>query len=375
MPKKSDKGAQKSAPDKEKSINTDSSAGGKILLESISALIDTDGFITDDSVTLSAHEDQPMLDLTLNASEPKAIFEFTEEKKSAPEEQFIIPEEATFSISEPEGIENAEEEKAPEEEKRDELLDIDHFSDYGTENAPSPIDFLKEEVSPFLSEDENKDGEEEENITILKNEEENAEDQLPPPIKQKYEDPDRERYDQNRPRKIDGRFDFLELFVFTLLAVILLTTFVFRHSVVEGPSMQNTLQNGEHLIISNLFYTPEKGDIIVCQDRETGHENPIVKRIIATEGDTIEILPDGRVYVNDELLIEDYVFLDGIDPFMGLEKTTVPEGTVFVMGDHRNRSSDSRNSKSDGPVFVREEAILGKVILRFYPFDRFGKVD
>jgi len=136
--------------------------------------------------------------------------------------------------------------------------------------------------------------------------------------------------------------------------------------------MQKTLEEGDHLIISDLFYTPKKGDIIVCQDRATGHDNPVVKRVIATEGDTIEILPDGKVFVNDKIIDEsDYVYTDLPDTYPGLPKTLVPEDMVFVMGDHRNKSSDSRYFDS---VFVREDAILGKVILRFYPFKDFGTV-
>lgn len=174
---------------------------------------------------------------------------------------------------------------------------------------------------------------------------------------------------ESKPRWIDTCFDFLELFVFTIVTVLLLTTLVFRHSEVEGGSMDKTLAEGDHLIISNLFYTPERGDIIVCEDYSTGLRKPIVKRIIAVGGDMINIDLNGSVYINGERLQEDYVFVDGHLPFYELEYT-VPEGEVFVMGDHRNASTDSRSFGS-----VKEEAILGKVILRFYPFDEFGKVN
>ena len=136
--------------------------------------------------------------------------------------------------------------------------------------------------------------------------------------------------------------------------------------------MLNTLENGDHLIISDVFYTPKRGDIVVCQDYETGHTDPVIKRIIAIEGDSIEILANGMVFVNDRLLVEEYVFIDGEDYFEGMPKTVVPEGMIFVMGDHRNLSADSRTFDS---TFVREDAILGKVMLRFYPFDKFGAVE
>ena len=184
-----------------------------------------------------------------------------------------------------------------------------------------------------------------------------------------------EKYDPKKPRKIDGRFDFAELFVFTLLAVMIVTSFFFRHSVVQGDSMMNTLYDGEHLIISDFFYTPERGDIVVCQDHTARLNTPIVKRIIAIGGDTIKITPTA-IYVNGEMLDEDYVF---IDPYAmpyryePMAEMTVPEGEIFVMGDHRNNSKDSRDKIDLGTV--SEDAILGRVLLRFYPFDKFGAVE
>ncbi len=175
-------------------------------------------------------------------------------------------------------------------------------------------------------------------------------------------------YDPEKPRKIDGKFDFVELFVFTLLAVMLITTFFFRHAIVDGPSMENTLYNGEHLIISDLFYTPKRGDIIVCEDFSTGLKKPIVKRVIAVEGDTVRITARGEVYVNDELLDEEYVYIDpGYTNVYKPLLIEVEEGRIFVMGDHRSNSTDSRNFGT-----VSEESVIGRVLLRFYPFDKFG---
>jgi len=282
------------------------------------------------------------------------------------EEHFIIPEKVDFVLTEPEKVEiGLFPPEAELGETENGLLDVEHFSDYksGASETDNTATAFDEEINNEYHIASY------ENLTIL-NDNEGLIETKPAPVKQKYDDPDRERYNPEKPRKVDERFDFVELFIFTLLAVVLLTTFIFRHSVVEGSSMQNTLQEGEHLIITNLFYTPKRGDIVVCQDRTTGHDNPIVKRIIAIEGDTVEILPNGKVFVNDEELEEKYVFTDGIDIFPGLEKITVEEDTVFVMGDHRNKSSDSRAFGT-----VREDAILGKVILRFYPFDKFGTVN
>ena len=162
-----------------------------------------------------------------------------------------------------------------------------------------------------------------------------------------------------------------ELFIFSLAAVLLITTFLFRHSVVDGSSMENTLFEGEHIIISNLFYTPERGDIIVCEDYTTNLRKPIVKRVIGIAGDHVEIDYSGKVKINGELIDEDYVYIDPWIPYFDEPvDVIVPEGELFVMGDHRNVSTDSRDIGT-----IKEDSILGKVLLRFYPFENFGRVE
>ncbi len=190
------------------------------------------------------------------------------------------------------------------------------------------------------------------------------------------------KYDPDKPRAIDWVFDIAEMFVFVLAAVIVLTSFVFKHSVVEGDSMLNTLEDGDHLIISDMFYTPDYGDIIVFEDYSISSDNlkkPIVKRVIGLPGDTVEVIKDEsgcfRVKVNGTLLDEEYAFndiakLNYNTEFLGV--WTVPEGEVFVMGDNRYNSTDSRDSRI-GTVDI--DSILGKVILRFFPFDKFGTVN
>ena len=166
--------------------------------------------------------------------------------------------------------------------------------------------------------------------------------------------------------------------MFALAFVLVAMAFCFRHSVVDGGSMENTLYDREHLIISDLFYSPKNGDIVVVQDLSKAHTSkelakPIVKRVIATEGQTIMIRSNGEIYVDGELLQEDYVYID--DPeyqYDELPLMTVPEGCVFLMGDHRNVSLDSRSAAGT----FSEDAILGKVILRVFPLgDRFGKIE
>ena len=185
-----------------------------------------------------------------------------------------------------------------------------------------------------------------------------------------------EKYDPEKPRVIDWAFDFVELFVLTLMAVMLLTAFFFKHSVVDGDSMMNTLNHGEHLVISDLFYTPERGDIIVFEDYSTDLDKAVVKRVIGLPGETVKIVMNDNggfnVYINGELLDEDYAYYDNKFHHYSAGEWTMGENEVFVMGDNRYNSKDSRDA-GVGPISV--DSILGKVIFRFYPFDKFGKVN
>jgi signal peptidase I len=137
--------------------------------------------------------------------------------------------------------------------------------------------------------------------------------------------------------------------------------------------MVPTLHDGDKMIVSNLFYKPKYGDIVVFKTDTYDPDRALVKRVIATEGQEISLDFDrGVVYINGSPIEEDYIAeltttkLDFIGP------QTVPEGCVFVMGDNRNHSTDSRSS-AIGPVDTRR--ILGKVLYRISPLDRFGTVD
>lgn len=181
---------------------------------------------------------------------------------------------------------------------------------------------------------------------------------------------------------ISSFIDYVEVFVVALSLVIIIFSFFIRICKVQGPSMENTLYEDEKLIVTNIGYTPKRGDIIVFHQTGTLNE-PVVKRVIATAGETVDIDFDdyGKVTITDvdgnEFVLDeiDYKNLDSTYAYIKSDYElpyTVPEGCIFVMGDNRNHSTDSR-SLLIGPVDQRR--VLGKVILRISPIDRFGKVD
>lgn len=165
--------------------------------------------------------------------------------------------------------------------------------------------------------------------------------------------------------------EWVETIIFAFFAVILIFTFLLRQANVDGESMVPTLQNGEKLIVHHLFYTPEKGDIVIVDSSNLG--KPIVKRVIAEGGDTIDINFDtGAVTVNGEVLDEPYINdLTQRDEDGQVYPLTIPDGYYFVMGDNRMNSLDSRSAAVG---LVPEDEIMGKVVFRIWPFDRIGTV-
>jgi signal peptidase I len=159
----------------------------------------------------------------------------------------------------------------------------------------------------------------------------------------------------------------------TLIAgVILVFSFLFRVVIVSGPSMNSTLIDGDWLLLlGNVLYgEPKKGDIIVASKDSFDNGAPIIKRVIATAGETVDIDFDaGIVYVNGEALDEPYT-LTPTNLREGISfPLTVDEGCIFVMGDNRNVSKDSR-STDIGQVDCRE--VLGKALFLFFPGDPDG---
>ena len=166
-------------------------------------------------------------------------------------------------------------------------------------------------------------------------------------------------------------FEWYEALISAALVLVLVFSLFVRIIQVDGSSMVPTLVNGDKLIVWGAGYTPQRGDVVIV-DSYTSYGKPLVKRVIAKGGDTVSIdYATGTVAVNGEVLQEDYI----AEPtYLGYDVTfpyTVPEGTVFVMGDNRNQSLDSRSTYVG---CIDERDILGKVLVCFMPFTDFGVV-
>lgn len=190
---------------------------------------------------------------------------------------------------------------------------------------------------------------------------------------------------ESKPGLQKELFDWLDIIVSSVIAVVIIFTFFFRVVTIKGKSMQNTLFENEKVIISDLFYEPQYGDIVVIS-RNTDNSpeltvqssEPIIKRVIATEGQYVDIDFDaGKVYVGYDL--GNMVELD--EPYTKTLTTRradvnfpvyVDEGYVFVLGDNRNESLDSRYRQIGKDGLVDKRYILGHAVYRLFPFDRIG---
>ena len=163
-------------------------------------------------------------------------------------------------------------------------------------------------------------------------------------------------------------YDWIESLMVALIFCVILFSFVLRLINVSGPSMNPTLYEGNKMLVSDLFYKPKAGDVVVFKNvDDNNEEKALVKRVIATEGQEINIdFEHGIVYVDGQPLEEEYAAepIHNKPDFIGPK--TVPEGCVFVLGDNRNSSRDSR-ARSIG--MVDERLIIGRVYAVVYPID------
>ena len=164
-----------------------------------------------------------------------------------------------------------------------------------------------------------------------------------------------------------GAWEWVRTLVLAVLAVVILFTFVGRLSRVDGESMRETLQDGDLLVVLNAFWcgSYEPGDLVILCKEGFHNGEPIVKRVIATEGQTVDIdFSAGTVFVDGVPLEEPYV-REPTWTAEGMEfPLTVPEGSIFVMGDNRNDSDDSRNPEL-GPVDSR--LVIGRAVFLILP--------
>ena len=189
---------------------------------------------------------------------------------------------------------------------------------------------------------------------------------------------------QEEPKKSIEKqiIEWLEIFVFSVIAVVVLFTLVFRIATIDGPSMNDTLLHGQRIVISNLGYSAKQGDIVVISrntenssETQTENNTPIIKRVIAVGGQTVDIdFETGTVYVDRVPLDEPYVSSQTNKRDVEFPKY-VPEGYVFVLGDNRAISLDSRSTEIGEDGLIDERYILGKALFRILPLSEAGRLD
>lgn len=180
----------------------------------------------------------------------------------------------------------------------------------------------------------------------------------------------------NKKRKVkkvsavsDIFYDLYRTIVLTASIIAIILSFVIRPVAVEGDSMNSTLFDSDKILISEMFYTPEINDIVVVAHNKN-LDKEIIKRVIAKEGQNIRInYETGDVFVDGILIDEPYINNPTGEPVTSWKfPTVIPKGKVFVMGDNRQHSADSRSSAIG---LIDEKDIIGKAVTVIYPFDRF----
>ena len=174
-----------------------------------------------------------------------------------------------------------------------------------------------------------------------------------------------------REKLIISFYENFSMFAVGVVAVMLIFSFGFRVSGIEGTSMLPTLEDGDRVVLTAFDGKPERGQVVIIT-QPNAFGKPVVKRIIATENQTVDInFATGDVYVDGVLLDEPYINNPTINNEGVSFPVTVPEGHVFVMGDNRQGSTDSRSDKIG---FIDENYILGVVKYRMFAGDEYGRV-
>ncbi len=199
----------------------------------------------------------------------------------------------------------------------------------------------------------------------------------PAPYPAAPEMPEAQEQPSTRSRVKDGVIEIVTTVGLAIILYLIITTFVVQTFRVEQTSMQNTLQSGQHLLIDKLtprFDDYSRGDIVVFHPNGATDETPYIKRVIGVGGDQVRIA-GGMVFINGVMLDEEaytYPAPGQNEPTVAKNsgsEWTVPEGQLFVLGDHRQRSTDSRNAAVG---LVDTDDVVGRALLRFFPLDSLG---
>lgn len=190
-----------------------------------------------------------------------------------------------------------------------------------------------------------------------------------------------EKPKEEKPKQswLHTAYDYFSNVILALIVVTLIFSFCFRQVVVDGASMNDTLADQDRLVLQTAFYTPDRGDIVVIY-QENEPEKPLIKRVIALEGDSLRLdVEKSEVYLkragqNDWVLLDEseyvhYPLAWGVGGDKGVSEITVPADHLFVMGDHRNNSNDSRYLGC-----ISEDDVVGRALLRVYPMKDFGLI-
>jgi len=184
---------------------------------------------------------------------------------------------------------------------------------------------------------------------------------------------EKKKADKRPEEKTDSKAEFyytVKSLTTVLVVLVLVFTFVGRIILVDGASMEPTLLHGEVMLVRSLGYSPRQGDVVVLAKDGFHNGDAIVKRVVATGGQKVEIDYDaGTVFVDGVALDEPYIKELMVQQYyQTITDITVPEGSIFVMGDNRNNSDDSRNEQLGT---VDAKLVLGEAMFVLFPFDRF----